>query len=440
MGVRPAAKFTRTAFRSDNLRFEARGIMAQSRHHDAQTEGGVDPQSGLRESALDHFLDASELPGADSEIVVKAANGHSPSARALCNVSDIVVELAQAANEGEAPAELAPAQVAPNLKSKILAAVGAPAKPAPPLTRSIAPTLRAPEPLRPPNEAVGRLHMLDPKEVERSRLARELGLRGAFGPTAEQEKATDAALRRVLEQLAQFLSLEMVYVSAVDGGDTIHRVHHGTPKHLAHLDIVPRELSFCTHTLSAREPFIVEDAAAEPFFRASDLVRAIGARSYLGVPLIRHEAGLEGEAPILGSLCGLSLSPRRIEPEDVALVASFAKVVLALVSKDPVRLAQVFAEPRDYPASEAAPVYSAETFADLEQGVRGRVGSQSQMPPNETFLLEVAGPISAVSEQDSSVVFGAGRGGSSRVLVCGQEQAEQLAASLGASRVDPIRR
>ena len=414
--------------------------MAQSRHHDGQTEGGLDPQSGLRESALDHFLDASELEGVESDIVVKAANGHSPSARALCNVSDIVVELAQAANEGDAPA------LPPNLGSKILAAVGAPAQPVPVLQRSLAPTLRTPtslrtpEPLRPPNEAVGRLHMLDPKEVERSRLAQELGLRGAFGPTAEREKLTDAALHRVLAQLAQFLSLEMVYVSAVDGGDTIHRVHHGTPKHLAHLDIVPRELSFCTHTLSAREPFIVEDAAAEPFFRASDLVRGIGARAYLGVPLIRQEAGVSGEAPILGSLCGLSLSPRRIEPEDVALVATFAKVVLALVSKDPVRLAQVFAEPRDYPASDAAPVYSADTFADLEQGVRGRVGSKSQMPPHETFLLELARPIASVSGLDSSVVCGAAKDGSSRMLVTGQEHAEQLAASLGAIRVDPIRR
>jgi hypothetical protein len=378
------------------------------------------------EAWLQVGLEAGSDALQDPELVARAQAGHSPSARALCNAGDVAVRLAAGAGGPAPPASLG---------ARILAAAG-----------SLEGQRRAvvaapPAPLRPPNEAVGLIHASHPREVARSALAVELGLRGPFGSTPERERPTDAALQLVVDQLVPYLSFEMVYVSAVDGAHTIHRVQRGFP---AGLEVVPRELSFCTHTLSAGEAFVVEDATREAFFRSSELVTSLGARAYVGVPL----SLVRGDDVVhLGSLCGLSQTPRPVVAEDVGLMRVFARIALALVSKDRARLDAVFAEPPGYPAGEAAshhdaapsrppptPKYRAEVFADLAQAVRLRAGSPSVMPPEVAEVLHLPAEVDAgVLASDPSVIVGRMSDGSLRLLVAGAERVELLAERLGAT-------
>jgi hypothetical protein len=93
------------------------------------------------------------------------------------------------------------------------------------------------------------------------------------------------------------------------------------------MDVVPRELSFCTHTVSAGEPFVVENTLSEAFFRSSVLAQRLGARAYVGIPLFSEEIAL-------GALCAISGRPQTIREEDVAVLGRFAEVVQALVLHD----------------------------------------------------------------------------------------------------------
>jgi hypothetical protein len=396
--------------------------MTRFRHLHGESSGplGADailpPGAGF-EAWLEAGLDATQDPA----LVTRARAGHSPSARALCNAGDLAVRLAEQA-ETAAPS--------PSLAARVLAAAGSVAPAASPAGRPA-----QPPPLRPPNEALGLLHATLSGEAARSALSIELGLRGPFGATPDRERPTDEALRLVLDQLVPFVSFEMVYVSAVDGAQTIHRVQRGFPPGL---EVVPRELSFCTHTLSAGEAFVVEDATQEAFFRSSELVTSLGARAYVGIPLsVPRDGAAAGEAVHLGSLCGLSQQPRPVASEDLALMKVFARVALALVSKDRSRLDAVFAEPPGYPGAGPAattPKYRSEVFADLAQAVRLRAGSASVMPPAVAAVLHVPADVDPQAlASDASAIVGRMGDGSLRVLVAGAERVEVLAEQLRAT-------
>jgi len=84
----------------------------------------------------------------------------------------------------------------------------------------------------------------------------------------------------------------------------------------------PRSVSFCTHTIQQREPFVVEDAQSDERFASSPLVTgAPHIRSYAGVPL-RTPEGYN-----IGALCAMDTRPRRFSPADVAILSNFANIV-----------------------------------------------------------------------------------------------------------------
>lgn len=327
----------------------------------------------------------SEHPISGERLIELALEGHSPSARALANEGDSVVALAESV-AAEPPSAL---------RERILRGVTAPQTDPGPALRTPSRTLKVPTrstlPLKSgassslssgpgrvpiaattsPNEALGRMHANLPEEARRKVVIDRHGMRGGVG-----QEATDQALRVLIDQYSPFLGFEVVFVSTVDGDVTIHRVHSGFPAELGDIDVVPRELSFCTHTVSSGEPFVVEDAAKEPFFRQSDLVRKLGARAYLGVPLFARAEDGGGDIP-LGALCGISRSPQVIFPEDVVLAQRFARIAQALVTHDADELRRLVAEPAGYPT--AAPgrpiVLSKGVFRDIVEAQRQRIGA-----------------------------------------------------------------
>jgi diguanylate cyclase (GGDEF)-like protein len=83
-----------------------------------------------------------------------------------------------------------------------------------------------------------------------------------------------------------------------------------------------RPVSFCTHTITQAEPFIVNDALADPRFADNPLVT--------GEPFIRFYAGVPLRTPDgynVGSLCVIDTVPRAISPRDMGLLEEFGRVV-----------------------------------------------------------------------------------------------------------------
>lgn len=323
----------------------------------------------LYDAAVEELLGGASA--VEGSLAARALAGHSPSARALANAGDFVAELAA----GAVSAVTAPPHA---LRERVLAgarrARGAAASPA-----------HHPAPIGSPSEVLGQLHALRAEEPARRALVERLEARGADTPT-------DRALTRVIEQYGPLLGYEIVFVSTVVDDVTIHRVHRGFPPELGDLSVVPRALSFCTHTVSAGEPFFVEDAAKEAFFRQSELVTKLGARAYLGVPLFAPSSPPAGEveraaAPLaVGALCGISSAPRPVFPEDLALASAFARVAQALVAHDEVALAELVSDPRPYPVAlgEGPALFGAAAFGAMVEAQRARANS------SETHLARLS--------------------------------------------------
>ena len=86
---------------------------------------------------------------------------------------------------------------------------------------------------------------------------------------------------------------------------------------------VTRDVSFCSYAITRREPMVVPDATLDVRFAKNPLVTSEPfIRSYLGIPL---------ETPDgynLGALCAIDLKPRSFSGHEIAILTSFAKLVL----------------------------------------------------------------------------------------------------------------
>jgi diguanylate cyclase (GGDEF)-like protein/PAS domain S-box-containing protein len=84
----------------------------------------------------------------------------------------------------------------------------------------------------------------------------------------------------------------------------------------------PREISFCTHTLSGREPLLVCDTLLDSRFASNPLVvNEPHIRAYLGVPLFTRAGHT------IGTLCAIDRRPRDFGAEQVATLSGYAKLV-----------------------------------------------------------------------------------------------------------------
>jgi diguanylate cyclase (GGDEF)-like protein len=85
----------------------------------------------------------------------------------------------------------------------------------------------------------------------------------------------------------------------------------------------PRDVSFCTHTIKAREPMVVPDAAIHPLFADNPLVTGPPfIRSYLGIPLSSPD-GYN-----IGALCALDTKPRQFDVSQIQIMTDLAALVM----------------------------------------------------------------------------------------------------------------
>lgn len=89
------------------------------------------------------------------------------------------------------------------------------------------------------------------------------------------------------------------------------------------VDHTARDISFCTHTIQGREPFVVPDASLDPRFANNPLVTdAPHIAAYAGVPL----ETVDGYN--LGALCAIDTKPRDFAAHEIDLLKSFARLVI----------------------------------------------------------------------------------------------------------------
>ena len=97
---------------------------------------------------------------------------------------------------------------------------------------------------------------------------------------------------------------------------------------------LPRDHSFCTHTIQTRQPLVVPDTLQDARFAQYPTVTGEPfIRSYVGVPLATPD-GYN-----LGSLCALDVQPRAFSPGQVDVLKSFA--ALAVDELELRRIAQI---------------------------------------------------------------------------------------------------
>ena len=100
---------------------------------------------------------------------------------------------------------------------------------------------------------------------------------------------------------------------------------------------IPKELSFCTHTIQTRAPLMISDALADKRFAQNSAVT--------GSPYIRSYLGVSLETPDgynIGALCAIDVVPREFTPQEIETLKSFASIVVdALELRNLARLDQL---------------------------------------------------------------------------------------------------
>lgn len=128
----------------------------------------------------------------------------------------------------------------------------------------------------------------------------------------------EVPFERIVTLVKQTLSVPICAVSLIDKNRQWFKASRG-------LDVneTPRAISFCTHAIKGTEPFVINDACADPIFKENPLVTGgPKIRSYAGIPL-RMSNGYN-----VGSLCAIDTVPREFTETEISILTNFASVII----------------------------------------------------------------------------------------------------------------
>lgn len=128
----------------------------------------------------------------------------------------------------------------------------------------------------------------------------------------------ETPFENIVDLVKKILSVPMAAVSLVDRERQWFKARRG-------LEVceTARDISFCTHTIRNSSPLVVGNALLDDRFAGNPLVLDEPCiRAYLGVPL-RSPDGYN-----IGSLCAIDTKPRDFPVTEVAVLESFAKLVM----------------------------------------------------------------------------------------------------------------
>jgi signal transduction histidine kinase len=133
----------------------------------------------------------------------------------------------------------------------------------------------------------------------------------------------------ICEATRKIFDCPIAHISVVEGDTQWYKSVVGIE-----LGRMPKNNSFCTHTIMSGKPMVVPDLSKDPRFEAHPMVAegGPGARFYAGVPLVLSS----GQR--LGSLCVLDLVPHE-EPSDhqMSILTDLGKAVVAVLEAVPPR-------------------------------------------------------------------------------------------------------
>ncbi|WP_071208229.1 EAL domain-containing protein [Agrobacterium vitis] len=153
-------------------------------------------------------------------------------------------------------------------------------------------------------------------EKRRAGLVRELGLM--------DDDNNQEAYDRIARLAKRIFGTEIVLITFMDSERQWFKSHLGTD-----MTQNRRDQSFCTHTIVQKKTLVVEDASADPRFRANPFV--LGGpqiRFYAGEPLSTHDGH-----PV-GTICLVDRRPRQFSQEDQDTLRDLADLVMTQVRVD----------------------------------------------------------------------------------------------------------
>lgn len=145
-------------------------------------------------------------------------------------------------------------------------------------------------------------------------------------PEADRRDDSDAAIRSILNLLAESLEVGLVFLSRTDGVALhIERVADRLGMGLRPGDRIALCDSYCTTMLEAGLPsLVVADARMDPAFAPRRATQELGIGAFSGVPLI----GADGQP--YGTLCALHPQARTPRPNEVALLTLAGRAIAEL--------------------------------------------------------------------------------------------------------------
>ena len=126
------------------------------------------------------------------------------------------------------------------------------------------------------------------------------------------------AFDRITARAARLFAVPIAIVSVVDHDRIWFKSHHGVE-----IDHVDRDPGLCASAILQENPWIIQDATADPRALSNPLVASeFGLQFYAGVPL-RTRDGYN-----LGTLCVLDREPRTFSAQDVTTLEDLAAIVM----------------------------------------------------------------------------------------------------------------
>lgn len=151
-----------------------------------------------------------------------------------------------------------------------------------------------------------------------SALNDEAGRLAALEKTGLLDTSEEEPFELVVDLVRKVLNVPICAVSLVDRDRQWFKAARGLK-----VTETPREISFCAHTISSYEPFMVENARAHPLFHSNPLVCGDpNIASYIGIPL------RTADDYNLGSLCAIDTQERSFSDREITLLKGFAALVM----------------------------------------------------------------------------------------------------------------
>tara|TARA_R110002051_G_scaffold83650_2_gene148272 strand:- start:2466 stop:3668 length:1203 start_codon:yes stop_codon:yes gene_type:complete len=158
--------------------------------------------------------------------------------------------------------------------------------------------------------------------------ARVLAVQNVPGLTRDNEILFDM----ICTAAAKLLECPISHISVVEESSQWYKSVVGIE-----LEEMPKNNSFCTHTIMSDEPMVVPDLSMDPKFWDHPMVAEGGpqARYYAGVPLILS-SGFR-----FGSLCVLDFTPHNMPSEkELATLEELGRIVVAALERAPAQTAR----------------------------------------------------------------------------------------------------